>query len=246
MKPPVILRAIIVDDEEPARQLLRQLLEAHPSVQIIGEAYSAASAIELCRALRPDVVFLDVEMPDGDGFSVLPKLEPLPAVIFVTAFNEYAVRAFEINAVDYVLKPPSARRLSAAIHRILFAPKASELSRYAPTDRIFLESDAQIRVAFIPEISGIEAEGNYSRVQLIDGSSVMMRRGLTEWEARLPTSLFVRVARSLIVNTNAVRQVKWGKKDQHLVEIAGFSVPLILGRQAAKRIRQAIRDPKLL
>ncbi len=246
MKPPVILRAIIVDDEEPARQLLRQMLGAHPNVQVIGEAHSAASAVELCRALRPDVVFLDVEMPDGDGFSVLPKLEPLPAVIFVTAFNEYAVRAFEINAVDYVLKPPSGRRLAAAIHRILFTPKAPGLRRYSPSDRIFLESDTQIRVAFVPEISGIEAEGNYSRVQLIDGSSVMMRRGLAAWEARMPTSLFVRADRSLIINTDAVRQVNWGKHDQNLIEIAGFSTPLVLGRQAAKRIRQAIRESKSL
>lgn len=246
MNPPVILRAVIVDDEAPAREILRELLSAHPNVEIIGEANSAASAIALCRDLRPDVVFLDVHMPDGDGFSVLRRLEPLPAIIFVTAYDEHAVRAFEVNAVDYVLKPPSGKRLAMAIHRILFAEKPRPPKAFLQTDQVILKSDTTARVAFVPEVSGIEAEGNYTQVRLIDGDSIFMRRSMSEWEDMLPDEMFFRPHRSLIVNLRAVRKVDWEKRDANLFVVAGFPTPIKLGRQAANGLRRAIREPKML
>ena len=246
MNPPVVLRAVIVDDEAPARDLLREMLSAHPNVEIIGEAHSAASAVALCRDLRPDVVFLDVHMPNGDGFSVLRKLEPLPSIIFVTAYDEHAVRAFEVNAIDYVLKPPSGRRLATAIHRILFAEKPRPPKTLLQSDQVFLGDDTCARPVYVPEISGIEADGNYSRVRLIDGDCIFMRRTMSVWERILPDGMFFRPHRSLIVNLRAVRKVDWEKRDANLFAVAGFPTPIKLGRQAANSLRRAIREPKML
>lgn len=241
-----ILRAVIVDDEAPSRHLLKQLLMMHPNIEVIGEANSAASAVELCGDLRPDVLFLDVQMPDGDGFSVLPKLEPLPAIIFVTAYDRFAVRAFEVNAVDYILKPPGAGRLASAIQRIMLSPKQTAPQPFLHDDQIFLRSDSAMRVVFVAEIAGIEAEGNYTRVHLVDGSSMFIRRGIAEWMRLLPLSHFVRLHRSLIVNLRAVQNVVWEERDEMTVEMAGFSVPVRLSRRAALRLRKALRQPNLL
>lgn len=241
-----ILRAILVDDEAPARDVMRQLLMAHPNVKLVGEASSAAAAVELFMDMRPDVVFLDVEMPGGDGFSVLPKLRPIPAIIFVTAYDEYAVRAFEINAVDYLLKPVSGERLSQALHRVIYLPRPTHTKRYLPEDRIFLESDAAVRVQFIAEISGIEAEGNYSRVHITDGSSVFIRRSMAEWEALLPEILFVRVHRSLLLNLRTVEKIDMEDREHVVIHVKGFTTPEILTKKAFTRLRKALRGSGLL
>lgn len=241
-----ILQALIVDDEAPARSLLRELLKLHPNIQIVGEASSAASAVEACATLKPDVIFLDIQMPDGDGFSVLPKLEPLPAIVFVTAYDEFAVRAFEINAVDYLLKPPRADRLASAIQRILIGPKRTKPQPFRQNDQIFLPIGTSVRVAFVTEISGIQGEGNYSRVFLTDGTSTFMRRGLAEWMRILPEEPFLRVHRSLILNLKAVQRVFWDDRQDMTVAMAGFSVPIRLGRRPALRLRKALREPDVL
>lgn len=236
-----ILRAIVVDDELPARELMRQMLRNHPNVKLVGEAGSAADAVELFLDMRPDVVFLDVQMPGGDGFSILPKLQPLPAIIFVTAFEEFAVRAFEVNAIDYLLKPVRGERLAAALHRVVYLPRPSPKERYRPGDRIFLESDSEMRVVFVAEISGIDAEGNYSRVHVTDGSSLFMRRNMAEWEALLPAPPFIRVNRSLILNCRAVEKVEVQGRDQVVVEVQGYTSPEILSRRGFDRLRKALR-----
>jgi two-component system LytT family response regulator len=241
-----ILRAIIVDDEEPARHVMRQLLVAHPNVKLVGEASSASAAVELFMDVRPDVVFLDVQMPFGDGFSILPKLQPIPAIIFVTAYDEYAVRAFEVNAIDYLLKPVREERLSEALHRVIYLPRRTQTNRYQPEDRIFLESDASIRVVFVAEISGIDAEGNYSRVHITDGSSVFIRRSMAEWEALLPEILFVRVHRSLLLNHRAVEKIDLKDREHVVVHVRGFTAPLILTKRAFARLRKALRGSGLL
>lgn len=236
-----ILRAIVVDDEAPAREVMRQMLTAHPNVKLVGEASSPAAAVELFLDMRPDVVFLDVQMPQGDGFSILPKLQPLPAIIFVTAYEEYAVRAFEVNAIDYLLKPVRGERLSQALHRVVHLPRATPTRRYVPEDRIFLESDTEMRVVFIAEVSGIDAEGNYSRVHVTDGSSVFMRRSMAEWDALLPMPMFVRVNRSLFLNRRSVEKVEVESRDKVVVHVQGFTTPEILSRRGFERLRRALR-----
>lgn len=243
---PIELRAIIVDDEAPSRELLQELLAAHPNVQVIGEANSVATAAALCADLRPNLIFLDVQMPDGDGFSLLPKLDPLPAVVFVTAFDEFAVRAFEVNAVDYLSKPVRPDRLAHALQRIIREPRPTHSAALLEDDRIFLHSDARLRVVYVTEISGIEAQENYSLVHLMDGTSSLIRRSMSEWEKVLPKQCFLRTHRSLIVNLQAVKKVVMDARDEIGVELPGFSAPIRLGRRAALRLRRALRQPNLL
>lgn len=240
------LRAIIVDDEPPCRKLLLELLAEHPNVRVIGEANSVATAATLCSDLRPNLIFLDVQMGDGDGFSLLPRLDPIPAVIFVTAYDEFAVRAFEINAVDYLMKPVHRERLSNALQRIARQPSPVSAKSLSEDDKIFLRSDTQLRVAFVTEIAGIEAEENYSKVHLTDGASILMRRSMSEWERILPRQHFIRIHRSVIINVEAVKKVVMNGRDELTVEIAGFAAPLQLGRRSAARIRQALRQPNAL
>jgi two-component system LytT family response regulator len=241
-----VLRALIVDDEKPARRILRELLTAHPNVKVVGEANSASAAVSLYMDLRPDVIFLDIQMPTGDGFSILPKLQPLPSIVFVTAYDEYAVRAFEVNAVDYLMKPIRAERLAQALQRIIHLPKPAQSKPLTQDDRIFLRSDSELRVVFVAEISGIEAEGNYSRVHTVDGSSMFIRRSLSEWESLLPKPLFVRTDRSLVLNLNAVQKLVVESRDEIVVEVKGFSVPIFMNRRASSRLRQALREANLL
>ena len=234
------LRAIVIDDEEPSRAVLRHLLNYLPNVELVGEAGSAAAGVALFLDLRPDVVLLDVQMPGGDGFSILPKLQPLPAIIFVTAYDEFAVRAFEVNAIDYLLKPVRGDRLIEALQRVVHRPRPRQPKRLREDDQIFLGSDV-MRVAFIADVTGIEAEGNYSRVHVANGSPVFMRRSLTEWEQILPESLFVRVHRSLFLNHRAIQKIVVVSRDEAVVDVKGFSVPETLSRRAFTRLRRVLR-----
>lgn len=243
---PLMLRAVIVDDEEPARDLLRELLSHFPHVKVVGEANSVANAVGLCLDLRPNLLFLDVDLGDGEGFDILPKLDPIPAIIFVTAYNEHAVRAFEVNAVDYLLKPIRFNRLTHALERIVHEPQQVNAKRSKDSDRIFLRSDSQMRVAYVTEISGVEAQENYSMVHLVDGDTVMMRRGISEWEKLLPPPAFLRTHRSLIVNLQHVDKIVAEDRDEISVHVTGFSYPIRLGRRPAIRLRRAVRQPNLL
>ncbi len=240
------LRAIIVDDEPPCRELLQELLAEHPNVRVVGEANSVATATTLCADLRPNLIFLDVQMADGEGFDLLPHLDPIPAVIFVTAYDQYAFRAFEVNAVDYLAKPVRPDRLANALQRIIHQPHATHTIPLSEDDRIFLRSDSQLRVAFVTEITGIEAVENYSRVHLIDGTAKLIRRGMAEWEKILPGHMFLRTHRSLIVNLQAIKKVIMEARDEVTVEITGFSESVRLGRRAAARLRRGLRQPNLL
>lgn len=240
------LRAIVVDDEAPAREVLQDLLLRHPNVRVVGEANSVANAAELCRDLQPNLLFLDVNLEDELGFALLPKLDPVPAVIFVTAFEQYAIRAFEANAIDYLLKPVNPERLAHALQRIVHKPQPVFTEKLLESDQIYLQSDTKLRMVYLAEISGIEAQENYSLVHLKDGTSSMIRRSMADWEKALPPQNFMRPHRSLIVNVQAVKKIAMNKSHELEVEIVGFSHPMLLGRRAGARLRKALRQPNLL
>jgi len=235
------LRTMIVDDEAPAREFLGDLLSTHPHIKIVGEANSVGTAASLYADLRPDLIFLDVQMPDGDGFSLLPKLDPLPAIIFVTAFDAFAIRAFDVNAIDYLLKPVRPDRLAHALERIVHKPPPTNPQQLREDDQIVMKSDSKMHVVFVSQISGIEAQENYTRVVLADGSSEFLRRSMNEWDGLLPKTLFFRTSRSLILNLNAVGKLITEDRDNSVVEVRGFSAPISLGRKAAMRLRNALR-----
>jgi two-component system, LytTR family, response regulator len=241
-----LLRTLIVDSEAPARELLQDMLATHRNVRVVGEANSAPTALSLYEDLHPDLVFMDVQMPKGDSFSLLRKLQPLPAIIFVTACDQFAVKAFEVDAVDYLLKPVRPERLANALQRVVHSQKPAQAERLFYDDKILLDSDAAMRVVFLAEISGIVAEGNYTRVHLADGSSSFLRRGITQWDCMLPKPFFVRVERSLIIRLQAVRKVVAQARDEVSVEVEGFQEPLALGRRGSFRLRRALRESKVI
>lgn len=245
------LRALIVDDEPPARELLRRLLAAHAEIDVVGEARSAADAAEQCTRLRPDVVFLDVQMPREDGFALLPRLTPpLPAIVFVTAYDEFAVRAFDVNAADYLLKPVAPDRLARALARVAAPPAFTEATpasspnapRLQASDTLFLRTDQNLQTVPVLAVTHIVAEENYTRVHLADGAALLLRRTMNEWEALLPVSHFFRIERSLIVNRTSVLRLDVISRDVAHAHLAGRREPLVLARRASLRLRQALEE----
>jgi len=206
------MRAMIVDDERLARSALRRLLTAHPEVEVIGEAANPEEALQAIRRIPPDILFLDVEMPGGSGFDLLEKLDEVPAVIFTTAYDEYAVHAFEVGALDYLVKPVAAERLTAALGR---ARRALSTTSRQPADtrlpsalqRIFVRSGDRCWIVSLNEISLIEAAGNYSRLHF-SGNAPLVFRSLAAIEQRLDPATFFRANRSQIVNLGCIAAVE--------------------------------------
>ena len=235
----LLKRALIVDDETAAREALRRLLAAHPEVEIVGEAGDVTEAILQFDKLRPNLIFLDVQMPRRDGFSLLPNLQPLPDIIFVTAYDCFAVKAFEVNAVDYLVKPIRADRLDLALMR-LEHPDQREVKPFSEEDRIFLYADLEVRVVRANEISHIQAEGNYCRVHVADHKPMLVRRKMGEWIRLLPSKTFRRVNRSTIINLSAVRDIQFQSPHHTAVSFTHSTAPIRLCRMASRRLRKAI------
>ena len=231
-----VLRALVVDDEPPARELLRALLDDQPDFEVIAESGSSAQAIEDILRTRPDVLFLDVQLPDGDGFRVLEELsrrsEHPPEVVFVTAYDEFALRAFEVHAVDYLLKPFDEARLRQTLERVrgrlsrvgsrtLREDLARLLSTLEsrPLRRIAVKRGDESIVVHTNEIDWLEAEENYVRVHVAK-DSYLVRATLQSLEERLDSDRFVRLHRGTIVNVDRIRRLStWGHGDLQ-VELA--------------------------
>jgi two-component system LytT family response regulator len=199
------MKALIIDDEPPARAALRGLLRAHPTIAVSGEADSVEQASRLLQRAHYDVVFLDVQLRGGSGFDVVPLVQPRAKVVFVTAYDQHAVRAFEINAVDYLLKPVSPDRFAGALRRLgsSATPAAPDAPspRLSPDDLIHLKiGNGTTRFVNLADIALIEADGNYSEVLLNEGGRLFVRRTMKSWHDVLPLSHFVRVHRSTLIN----------------------------------------------
>lgn len=233
-------RVFLVDDIADDRERLKFLLADRPEIKIVGEASSVATAALLCNDLQPNLVFLDVEMPGGDGFSLLDKLHYVPAVIFVTGYDEFAIRAFEVNAIDYLLKPVNPTRLTEALNRALYSERPVEMGVLKQTDRVLLREDYRHRVVFVPQISGIHAFRNYNEVFLSDGTTICVRDTMSHWQSRLPKSLFSCPHRSIIVNMQAVRDMLLSPSKQVLFRLEGHDTTFTLGREAGSELRKAL------
>jgi two-component system, LytTR family, response regulator len=209
------LKVAIVDDEPLALQRLRRLVAAEPDLQIVAEGHDGMQAVELIHAHDPDVVFLDVQMPELDGFGVLEIVGPqeMPPVVFVTAYDEYAVRAFEANAVDYLLKPFDQARFRAAVQkaRRYVADGASanvaKLTENVRRDRVVIRSDGRYVMLRSKDIEFVEAAGNYMVVHTT-AKSHTVRETLSSLEGRLDSERFVRIHRSSLVNIDFVQEMQ--------------------------------------
>ncbi|HEX2061875.1 MAG TPA: response regulator, partial [Thermoanaerobaculia bacterium] len=199
------MRVLIVDDEPLARRGLRRLLESEPDVEVIGEAGSGTAAVEAIRALEPELVFLDIQMPEMDGLSVVATIGPerMPPVVFVTAFDQYAIDAFDVNAADYVLKPVDPERFQRALERARRRKPddlEERLRRVLETarprrERLVVRSTGKIQFVSVDEIDWINAEDNYVRIHAA-GKTYLMRETVTGIEQRLDAGAFVRIRRS--------------------------------------------------
>ena len=199
-----MIRTIIVDDEPLARQGIRLRLQREKDVDIVGEAGDGRAAVGMIRSLRPDLVFLDVQMPAMTGFDVLGELsnDPLPVIIFVTAHDQFALRAFEVDAVDYLLKPFTQERFDEALQRA-----RRELTAAAPLSRIAVRSRDVWLILKSEEIDWLEAAGNYVEVHA-RGRTFLVRTTVTSLERRLDARRFARIHRSTIANLDRVAEIR--------------------------------------
>jgi len=246
------MRVLIVDDEIPARERLKRLLADLEGVKLIGEAEDGVQAVEMVEALLPDLVLLDIQMPGLDGFGVIEALADPPLIIFVTAYDEYAIRAFEVNALDYLLKPFSRERLEKAVRRAQealveeqdFAARLGPLlesltaqGRYLT--RLAVRDRNRIRVLDVDDVDWISVEGEQVFVH-VGGESYPVRRTLAELEVRLDPARFFRAHRSAIVNLDRVKEViPWFKGSHKLRLTTGAEVEL--SRAQARALRKILR-----
>lgn len=258
------LRAIVVDDEPAARRGIRLLLERDAELTVIGEAATGPEAAELMRRERPDLAFLDVQMPGGSGFDALRELAPeeRPVVVFVTAYDEHALRAFEVHAVDYLLKPFDDARFAAALARVkdevrrrrsdrvnarltqllelLQHADVPAASAAAPADRILIRSSGEIFFLKSDEIDWIEAEGDYMKFHAA-GRAHLMRETMARLEARLDPARFVRIHRSTIVNIDRVQKLSPSFGGEYAVMLRD-GTRLKLSRGYHERIARLLRQ----
>lgn len=238
---PSVYQAIVVEDHESSRDHLRFLLGERHDVQVLGEATSIAEAVSLCDALHPNLIFLDIDLNGEDGFSLLEKLNPVPAIIFVTGFSEHAFRAFTVNAVDYLLKPVDKNHLSDALERIHREPRRVQDLPYRVDDSMILNWDNLSRRVYVENIAAIEADDNYATVFLTDGTKLYIRRTISSWEAILPKELFCRADRSFIVNLKAIRHLTNKSRDQMTFTLDGHETTFEVGRAGVTNLRRALR-----
>ena len=213
-----VVRVLIVDDEPIARRRLKSLLKSEASVEIAGESEDGESALEAIRRLRPDLVFLDVQMPGLDGFDVIELLKPdeCPAVIFVTAYDKYAMRAFDVHAVDYLLKPFERGRLRKALDRaaVLTGGEAGRLRALVdtvragqPLRRFLVKSPGRVYAVRVDDVESLEAAGHYVELRTASGTH-LVRDSIAALERRLDPARFVRIHRSAIVNVDKVKELR--------------------------------------
>ena len=240
------LRVLLVDDERLARKRLRELLATHPDIEVFGETDSIEATVAFVQKERPDVLFLDIQMPPGCGFDILPHLDPQPKIVFVTAHDTFAIRAFDANALDYILKPIQPDRLKETVRRLLCnppepEPPADSDKKLRPGDLVTLRDKGMLRIVPVGEIVAVEAEGAYTKIILSNRPPMVVLGLICEWEDRLPSPPFVRLERSLLINLTRVRSEDVINRDEARVGLDGVAEPVILGRAASARLRKVYR-----
>ncbi|GAB3435596.1 LytTR family DNA-binding domain-containing protein [Massilia solisilvae] len=242
------MRVLIVDDEHLARAVLREHLAALDDVEIVGECANGFDAVKSIAELEPDLVFLDIQMPRLDGFEVAELAGDKTRYLFVTAYDQFALRAFEVHAVDYLLKPFSRARLEQALAhaRSLVAAPAGASSllseaarRNGPLARVLIRDGARVHVVPVESIGYIEAQDDYVRISA-GGKSWLKNQPLSELEAQLDPAVFVRVHRSYIVNLAAIRRIEQASKDNHCAVLDG-DVRVPISRSGYQKVRGLIR-----
>lgn len=237
-----MINTLIIDDERLARNELKQLLEKHSNIEIIGEATNGNHAVEQIEELHPDLVFLDIEMPGLNGFEVLEQLSVVPQIIFTTAYDEFAIKAFEANAIDYILKPINPERLEQAIGKIT-EQKEQQSSidhseKLQKDSQIFIKDGEKCFFVKLKEVRLFESEGNYVRLYF-ENNKPMILKSLNNLEEKLNEKHFFRVSRKHIINLDFIQKVdNWFN--------GGLRVTLTTGEQIEISRRQSSRFKELM
>jgi two-component system LytT family response regulator len=239
-------KAIIIDDERLARNELKKLLSDFPEVEVIGEAANAAEGIEKIESLMPDLIFLDIQMPGKTGFDMLMELEKAPHVIFTTAYDEFALKAFEVNALDYLMKPVEPKRLADALHKLQLAEEKELAAAMAGVNRGMLSENDQVFVkdgercwfVKLAEVRLFESVGNYAKVYFGPNKPLILK-SLNALEDRLDERIFFRANRKHIVNMRMIEKVE-----------PYFNGGLLLDLKAGEKIevsrRQAVKFKEMM
>lgn len=237
------LRVLIVDDERLARSAVRSAVGELDGVSVAGEAGDVEEAAQKLQAEAPDVVLLDVQMRGETGFELLDRIDTAVQVVFVTAYDDYAVRAFEVNALDYLLKPVDPERLAEALRRAresntaLPEDETGDPDAFAYDDLFFYEEGRRPRFIRIRDIVYIEAAGNYTELHLRDQTSALTSTSLSDWTDRLPDAHFARIHRSTIVNVERIERIAQTASRSYEVVVQAADEPLSMSRRRARALR---------
>ncbi len=235
------LKTIIVDDKWLFREDLKILLADYPQLEVVGEASNLTESVQLVNQINPDVIFLDIQLQNENGFDLLTKAEVKSDIIFITAHNQYAIRAFEVNAIDYLLKPINKNRPQMAIQRILENDKGQSMSvqhkKLEYDDVIYLMINGSLKFIKIALLKSIIAERNYSYINYGENRKELIYKTLHEWEQILPEKYFVRIHRSTIVNFDFVDKVRKCKNYTHEVFVKGIDQPFSISRRYATKLK---------
>jgi len=205
------IRAVIVEDSRLARNELKELIKLHKDLELVGEAENVDDGVALIESESPDLLFLDINMPEKDGFDLLEMLDEVPITVFTTAYDEYAIKSFEYNALDYLLKPVSNKRFDMALEKVRDKMRSkqeafSNSKKLSESSQIFIKDGESCWLVKIGDISLFEIVGNYTRV-FFDEKSPMLYKSLNQVEEKLPEDSFFRANRQQIVNTNYIENV---------------------------------------
>jgi len=236
------IKTLLVDDEKLARQELRFLLQEFPNVEIVGEAQNADEAVELAREHKPDLLFLDINMPEKSGFDLLEELDEAPEVVFVTAYDQYAIQAFDTNALDYILKPVKPDRLQKAIEKVSEAlankPKRDRTADLKPDSQVFIKDGEKCFFVKLSDIFMFESAGNYVKVHF-GQKAPLLHKSLNLLETKLPQDMFFRANRKEMINMTYIQNIESYFK-------GGLHVTLKSGHNVEVSTRQAVRFKELM
>lgn len=228
------ISAIIVEDEELAREDFKRLLQKFDNVELTDEATTLSDAIEKCNKNKPDVVFLDIQLANESGFDLIDHLDKDTKIIFVTAFDEYAIKAFEVSAYDYLLKPVTPERLQQSIEKVISidTPESKTEKFLSIDDSIFLKLDTKYQFVKISKIKYILSANDYSEIKIEgENKGKLTSKTLKEWEERLPHNIFCRIHRSAIINTEFIKSIEPWHNYSHRVYLNGEEKPLLMSRR---------------
>jgi two-component system LytT family response regulator len=233
-------RTLVVDDERLARNDIISMLKEYPDIVLAGEASDMPSALKAIEQLNPDLIFLDIQMPGQSGFDLLNATDTGAKIIFVTAFDEYALRAFEVNALDYLMKPVNPKRLRSAIEKLELneIPDFIHTRKLKYDDNLFLQVNTTMKFIKVNSLVCINASGDYSEIITDDGHRGLTLKSMKEWESRLPENHFCRIHRSTIINLELITKVEKWFNNSYRLHLKGMENPLVMSRRYAVKLKE--------